>query len=84
MLCPNCNHPIGVYATDDVVREHAEDLGYVRLPDTQAIKELVELAVGQSLHYDSSDPVDDAVVESEWTEILAEALHSALQGGKHA
>ncbi len=75
MLCPKCNSPIGVYATQDIVREHAEDYGYVKLP-TMGWLEAWLIKASE----------DWSVKEHRVTKLsyCALTLHSALQGGKHA
>lgn len=74
MLCPKCNQPLGIQAAavslavEDIVREHAEDYGYVKLPSVEWLTTF--LKPSESNRVDARD--------------VARTLHSALQGGKHA
>ena len=65
MNCPKCDTPLN---TEEIVNEHAEDYGFVKLPSVEWLEEWLDKA---EMDY--------------WTDhTLATALHSALQGGKHA
>ena len=73
MICPKCNHPIGVYATEDIVREHAEDYGYVKLPSVEEFEDILNEHFG-GVQVQGQLPI----------RLVAQHIHSALQGGKHA